>query len=59
MNFVRKMLRLVGVKTRPRSAFSTFFVEASSATKARIIKASVREANAAQRQLVEKYGKVS
>ena len=59
MNFVRKMLRLVGVKARPKSAFSTFFVEADYATRANISRASVRDANASQKQLVEKYSRVS
>ncbi len=46
--------KLLGIRSAQTSGFSTFFREASSSEKKKVIKKVIREANKDQRKLVEK-----
>ena len=54
---MRKIKTFLGFKTinKPKTDFSVFFHDASSAEKKKLLESVVREANKDQRDLIKKY----
>ena len=55
---MRKLIKkIINGRTKPSSAFSSFFVESSAKEKKRVIRETVRASNEEQRNLIERYEK--